>query len=190
MDEGNPHMNKPSELPGNSLQSSMRATPQEIMVEIARLEIHCPVFSPMSEEARREWIVTLCRDLAHKSLAELQFGAKRYRTTAGNRWFPNSGTWLEACKNPFADPPSRYAPLEELPPPIPPEKVTEVIRKAYEKHNYFPRNMDGSQSIESRKAEIAARPITPPEKNLTPERKAQLRALREAAERNLPGSVR
>lgn len=149
----------------------MRATPQEIMIEIARLEIHCPVFSPMTQESRREWIVTLCQDLAHKSLAELQYGARRYRTTAGNKWFPTPGAWIDACKNPFDSPRGRtYAELPELPPAMDAERAEQVIRETYRKLQYFPHGEDVSLSL---KEEILARPV-PAVVPMTEERKREL----------------
>lgn len=169
--DANPHTNRPNGSPANSLQSSTRATPQEIMIEIARLEIHCPVFSPMTPESRREWIVTLCQDLAYKSLAELQYGARRYRTTAGNKWFPTPGAWLEACKNPFDMPAGKtYAKLEELPPPMDVDRAEQVIRSTYRKHQYFPHGEGVSLSL---KEEILARPL-PAVVPMTPERKREL----------------
>ncbi len=168
-DENHP-TNKPNESHANSLQNSTRATPQEIMVEIARLEIHCPVFSPMTPESRREWIVTLCQDLAHKSLVELQYGARRYRTDPENKWFPTPGAWLGACKSPLEDKPRRYAPLEDLPPPMKAEEAQKLIERVAKKYNY---KRPGEMDMEKLKEDILARPPIPyiP---MTTERRAEL----------------
>lgn len=170
-DDKNPRMNKPNGLPANLLQNSTRVTPQEIMVEIARLEIHCPVFSPMTQESRREWIMTLCQDLGHKSLEELQYGARRYRTAIPpNKWFPTPGAWLEACKNPYDSKPRNYAPLDDLPPAMSQKDAEALVARISTKYKI---GGESDVSLTKLKDEILERPpikYVP----MTPERRGEL----------------
>lgn len=118
--------------------------------------------------------MTLCQDLAHKSLAEIQYGAHRYRTASPpNKWFPTPGAWLEACKNPYDERPRKYADLPPLPEPMPESRAKQVIESARRKFGYTA----GEKATDSIKEEILARPpieMTPEmialEKSLAQER--------------------
>lgn len=99
--------------------------------------------------------MTLCQDLGRKSLDEIQYGAKRYRTTPGNKWFPTPGAWLEACTSPYSDKPRRYTELPPLPEPLPEGRAKELIEATRQKYDYW----EGRpKSADALKAEILARP--------------------------------
>ncbi len=112
---------------------------------------------------------TLCEDLKHKSLAEIQYGCKRYRTTPGNKWFPTPGALLEACKNPYEEKPRRYADLPPLTDPMPESRAKEVIEASRKKFGYS----TAEKSTMSLKEEILARPAF----EMTPELEAREKAL-------------
>lgn len=128
---------EPESSPKTMLATRNRATPLQIKARITALALHCPT-APMTDDEARVWMQDICEDLGHLSDAEIAYGCARYRRS-GNKFFPASGELLALCRNQFDGPRGKsYTKLEDLPPPMDPEKAKEMVEKTYRKYGYSP----------------------------------------------------
>lgn len=127
----------------------------------------------MTDGERRVWFDEWCKDLAKLSDAEIAYACQRYRQNQQNRFFPNSGQLIALSQPAFDQKARRYAPLDDLPPPVPERDALALIERTRAKYGY--RADPGRTSVASRQREIAERQPIPHEPS-NPDTLAEMRA--------------
>ena len=135
--------------------SSRKLSAGEMVAELERLAM----VYPRADMDSRKWSIlflTFFEDLGRLTLENLRDGCSRYRRNPSNRFFPSPGQLLDACRDPYDDPPARrYAPLAALGRRLTPDEAAAAIERVRATTGY---DVSVERANVRRKAEILARP--------------------------------